>query len=288
MTSVAIANGKGGVGKTSLSVSLAISLAEHGHSTLLVDADLGLANIDLLLGLKPTNTLRHVVRDGVKLEEVVMPGPEGVGVISGGSGVKELVGLTKEQLDDLLAKIVSVGGKYEFVIFDTASGLDENVMTFLRGSKRVLIVATPDPTSVMDAYATAKILFGDKPDADVSLVVNMAEGQAQGGTVYERFRKIAGQFLNKDIGLAGIVPYDPAVSNALRSREAFILSAPRCKASQAIDDLVEWLTSEQPTQESSPEEEKVGILKRMRSVFAVFKKDEEEEEAPAAEKEEAA
>jgi flagellar biosynthesis protein FlhG len=282
MTSIALANGKGGVGKTSLSVSLAISLAEHGHSTLLVDADLGLANIDLILGLRPTNTLRHVVRDGVKLEDVVMTGPEGIGVISGGSGVKELVGLTSEQLSDLLSKINSAGSKYDFVVFDTASGLDESVMTFLRGSKRVLIVATPDPTSVMDAYATAKILFGEQPNANVSLIVNMADGDAHGGTVYERFKAIAGQFLNKEIGLAAVVPFDPAVAAALRSREAFILKSPRCKAAKAIDSLVDWLTSEQPAKESTPEDEKVSVLKRMRSVFAIFKKGEKQEE-PAVE-----
>ena len=273
MTSIALANGKGGVGKTSLSVSLAISLAEHGHSTLLVDADLGLANIDLILGLKPTNTLRHVVRDGVKIEDVLLPGPEGIGVITGGSGVKELVGLSTDDLNNLLSKINSVGSKYDFVVFDTASGLDENVMTFLRGSSRVLIVATPDPTSIIDAYATAKILFTDKPNANVSLLVNMAENEAQGGTVFERFKSIAGQFLNKDVALAGVVPFDPAVTRALRAREPFILHSPRCKASKSLDGLVEWLTTEQTTEEPS---EQVSILKRMRSVFAVFKKEKED------------
>ena len=286
MTSIALANGKGGVGKTSLSISLAISLAEHGHSTLLVDADLGLANIDLILALKPQNTLRHVVRDGVALSEVVLPGPEGVDVITGGSGVKELVGLTKEQVDGLVGKLNSFGAKYDFVVYDTASGLDETAMGFLRGSKHVLIVATPDPTSVMDAYASAKILFAEKPGADVSLIVNLAESAEQGGTVYERFKTIVGQFLNKEVALAGIVPFDPAVAKAVRSREAFILMAPKCKAAQSIDKLAEWLTRDvQPVEEPDP---KVSVLQRMRSVFAVFKKSEKEEVPEAEVTEEAA
>lgn len=279
MVSIAIANGKGGVGKTSLSVSLAISLAEHGHKTLLVDADMGLANVDLVLGIKPEKTLVHVVRDSVPVSETVVEGPEGVDVVCGGTGSKELANLGGEELKALVDAVLDAGSKHAYVVLDTSSGIGESAMAFLRASKRVLVVTTPDPTSVMDAYATAKAVFEEKPGAEVALIVNMAESPSQASTVYGRVSSIVAQFLNKEIALAGIVPLDPEVGKALRSRQAFILTSPKCKASRAIDSLVEWLNREPAPAVDSPA---VGILQRMRSIFAAFKKSEQAvEETPA-------
>ncbi len=274
MKSIAIANGKGGVGKTSISASLSISLAEHGHKVLLVDADLGLANLDLILGLKPHNTLKHVLRDGVAMGEVILEGPEGVDVITGGSGVKELACLEKAQLEELLASIRAAGSKYDFIVFDTASGVGDNVMVFLTRADRVLIVATPDPTSIIDAYATAKILFGEKPGADVSLIVNMADDDMHGKTVFNRFKAIIGQFVNHDVALAGVIEFDESVRRATRAREPFILKFPKARASKQIDAVVEWLIDKP---EERVDNEAVSILQRMRQVFAVFKKNEKAE-----------
>jgi flagellar biosynthesis protein FlhG len=272
MKSIAIANGKGGVGKTSLSASLAISLREHGHSVLLVDLDLGLANLDLILGLKPETTLRQVVRDGTGISEAIVCGPEGVDVVTGGSGVKELACLEKAQLEALAESVRSAGSKYDFLVLDTASGVGENVMVFLARSDRVLIVATPDPTSIIDAFATAKILFGERPDADVSLVVNMAESETHGQTVFNRFKAIVGQFVNRDVSLAGVIEFDESVRKSTLSREPFILKFPKSKASKQVDALVEWIVD--PPEERM-DSEAVGILRRMRQVFAVFKRSEE-------------
>ncbi len=284
MKSIAVANGKGGVGKTSISASLAISLGEHGHKVLLVDLDLGLANLDLILGLRPETTLRHVVRDGTDIGEVILSGPEGVDVITGGSGVQELACLDKAQLEGLLESIRAAGSKYDFLVFDTASGVGENVMVFLTRADRVLIVATPDPTSIIDAYATAKILFGEKPNADVSLIVNMADDEMHGKIVFNRFKAIVGQFVNRDVSLAGVIEFDENVRRATRAREPFILKFPKAKASRQIDALVEWL-AEAP--EERVDNEAVSILQRMRQVFAVFKKNEvpepEVEAAPLSE-----
>ena len=285
MKSIAVANGKGGVGKTSLSVSLAISLAEHGHSALLFDADLGLANIDLILGLQPQTTLKHVLVDGADIKDAVLDGPEGVRVVTGGSGVKELTCLERTVLDGIVQKAVALGKASDFLVFDTASGLEHNVMAFLTAADRVLIVATPDPTSIMDAYATTKVLFAEKQKADVSLVVNMADDLRHGLMVYERYKAIVGQFLNREVELAGVVPKDDAVVKAARARQPFILHSPKCKASKSIDQLVDWMTADKEQQQQDPS---VGLLQRMRSVFAAFKKDkpeaEPESDAPAEEK----
>lgn len=277
MVSIAIANGKGGVGKTSLSVSLAISLAEHGHKVLLVDADLGLANVDLILGVSPEKTLKEVALDGLPVGEAITEGPEGVSLLCGATGSRELADLDVEQLDALVGGVLDAGSKFDYVVFDTSSGIGHAAVAFLKAVKVVLVVTTPDPTSVIDAYATTKAVYEEKPGASVSLIVNMAESPAQGGTVFGRFKAIVGKFVNKEVALAAVVPLDSAVSDALRARRAFILDSPKCKASVAVDGLVEWLTADKT--EVPVSDEKVSVLKRMRSVFAVFKKEEDAEEA---------
>jgi flagellar biosynthesis protein FlhG len=151
-------------------------------------------------------------------------------------------------------------------------------MVFLTRSDRVLVIATPDPTSIIDAFATAKVLFGEKPEADVALVVNMADDDLHGKTVFNRFKAIIGQFMNRDVALAGVVSFDEGVRKATRARQPFILFNPKSTASRQVDALVEWLVD--PPEERA-DNEAVNPLQRMRQVFAAFKKSEAEpEEAP--------
>ena len=269
MKSVAFASAKGGVGKTNLSVGTAIALAHMDAKVLLVDGDLGLANIDILLNLKPTVTLKHVVCDAVDLGSAITEGPGGVSVLCGGSGIKELAEIEPEMISEIVNNIESLSKDFDYIVYDTGSGIRDNTMAFLQSVDRVAIVCTPDPTSIMDAYATAKILFEKKPEADVALLVNMADEEKSGQIVFARFRSIIGQFLNKEVTLAGIVCYDSSVKQATRARTSVLLSHPKCKASKAIAELADRITEPTIDTESN---DSLGLLQRVRSVFGFLSK----------------
>lgn len=269
MKSIAIASAKGGVGKTNIAAGIAIALAHLEAKVLLVDGDLGLANIDILLDLKPTVTLKHVICDAVDIESAITEGPEGISVVCGGSGVKELATIDPKIVAEIIIKLGALGNAFDYVIYDTGSGIADNTMAFLESVDRVVIVCTPDPTSIMDAYATSKILFEKKPNADVALLVNITDDEKSGNVVFARFKSIIGQFLNKEVSLAGVIPYDKAVISATRSRSSFMMISKHCKAAKQIA-----LIADRITEVTIEDEENKGLplLQRVRSVFQVLNK----------------
>ncbi len=284
MKSIAIASAKGGVGKTNLSVGLAIALARSEHKVLLVDADFGLANIDILLKLKPAVTLKHVVCDAVDLKSAITEGPEGVSVVCGGSGIKELASIEPELVQELLTSLEAMEKDYDTVVYDTGSGIGDATMTVLAQVDCVAIVCTPDPTSVMDAYATAKILYAKEPEANVVLIVNMADDEKEGEVVFGRFKSIIGQFLNKEVTLAGVVCFDDAVRSASRDRTSVMIANPRSSATTEITALAAQLSDPVIKEEEDIE---LALLQRMRGVLTFvskmkLKKSEPEEESKAA------
>ncbi|HXH61385.1 MAG TPA: MinD/ParA family protein, partial [Fimbriimonadaceae bacterium] len=228
MKTIAIASGKGGVGKTNIATNLAIALAHDEKKVLVVDADLGLSNVDVLLAISPQSTMKDVVSGDVQAGQAVTATEYDIDVISGGTGAKELVDLDQESLDGLWKQVNKLTEQYDHVVIDTASGIGRSVMTFLKKADRVLVVCTPDPTSMMDAYATTKLLFDENPQADVALLVNMADNVRQGLVVFERYKAIVGQFLNREISLAGVIIRDATVLNCTRSREPFMVVSPGC------------------------------------------------------------
>lgn len=280
ISTIAVASGKGGVGKTNISAGIAITLADYGHSVLVFDADLGLANLDVLLSLKPQSTLKHVIRDGLAIKEAIVSGPSGIDVVVGGSGFQELIGLEQEQLDELVSKVSSLARNYEYVIFDTAAGLDKDVKVFLLAADRTIVICTPDPTSIMDAYATIKTLFSVRPDADVTLLVNIADSLAQGQIVFNKLEAIVGQFLNKEITFAGCIVRDDKVIAATRARASFVEMFPKCHASLQIDEISLRVIEEKI--QDDEEEEAISLLQRLRTAFETLKnrsKDDDEEES---------
>lgn len=244
MRTYAVTSGKGGVGKTNLTANLAIAMADRGQRVVAFDADIGLANLDVILGARAPFKLQHVVSREKRLLEILTPGPGGIRFIAGGSGIESLVMLDGSAGDQFLNELGTLESQTDVLIFDTAAGIDENVMTFLSASDEVLLVATPDPASLADAYATAKALVMRKPGATIKVLMNQVDDEAHARSVYAKLTSIAQQFLGRPLGYAGFVRLDLRAVHCIRQRTPFILAEPSCAASQDVKRLAASLLGE--------------------------------------------
>lgn len=234
MRTIAVTSGKGGVGKTNTSCNLAIQFAKQGYRVVLFDADLGLANIDVVLGVRAEYTLQHVLSGEKSLQQVVQDGPGGVRFIAGGSGVEALVHLSGQQLDRFLTELADLERTTDILIFDTGAGIDGTVMTFLQAADETVLIATPDPASVTDAYATAKALWARRPDAYIRVILNMVNDDAQAKAVFAKLRSIGEQFLNKSLVYGGHIRYDARALEWIRRRKPYSFADPKLPPSQDV------------------------------------------------------
>ncbi len=266
MKTFAITSGKGGVGKTNLAVNLGIALAQRQKRVVLFDADLGLANVDVVLGARAPYTLQHVLAGEKTISEIIARGPGGLHFIAGGSGIESLVNLSAPQLDRFLSEVLELESHYDILLFDTGAGVDENVMTFLEASDEVLLITTPDPASITDAYATAKLHLARKPSAIIRLLLNMVTDSKQAEIVYGRVNAIALQFLSQTLHYLGCVRYDASVAQCVRKRQPFILSAPNSRAAEDVHRIASRMLGQ------FGETPKTSLAKRLRSLFSFSQK----------------
>jgi flagellar biosynthesis protein FlhG len=228
-TVCAITSGKGGVGKTNLAVNLGICLARGGQRVTLVDADLGLANADVLLGVHPRYNLTHYVRGERDLHEVIAPAPGGLSFLAGASGVRGADRLDAEQQRFLVERLAT--GREGFVILDCGAGISASVLEFALAADVVIVVTTPEPTALTDAYATVKTLWREGYGCSVRLLVNMVQSRAEARAAYGRIRAVAEKYMEFPIADAGYVLHDTHVELAVRQRIPFVLRYPKCSAS---------------------------------------------------------
>ncbi|MHC4126874.1 MAG: MinD/ParA family protein [Planctomycetota bacterium] len=243
---IAVTSGKGGVGKSNIAVNLAVCLARLGRRVCLLDADLGLANADLLCGLTPRLTLEHVVCGRCRLAEAMLLAPGGFRLIPGACGVARLADLGGRQRLALLEQLTSLERVADIVIIDTAAGLSTNVLAFAAAARRVIVATTPEPTAMTDGYGMIKALAARAPRTRVDLVVNMAASRAEAESVFGRMDRVSRTFLGRSLELAGIVPTDPAVREAVRHRVPFVLFSPDSRATAALYRLAHRVAGVEP------------------------------------------
>lgn len=244
---LAVTSGKGGVGKTFVSANLAAALAKRGHRVLVLDADLGLANLDVVLNLHPKITLHDVFTGKAKLEDAILPAPGGFSVLLAGSGMVEYSRLTTGVRDEFLRIISSLVPRYDVVLMDTGAGISDVVLFAVSLASEVLMIATPEPTSLTDAYATIKVLVGQQQRQTVRLIVNQSTRPGSGKAITNQLQQVLDRFVATDpehpIHLVhlGDIPVDPEVRQAIMRRQLMMQHTPDCPAGQAITQLARTL-----------------------------------------------
>jgi flagellar biosynthesis protein FlhG len=236
-TVIAVTSGKGGVGKSNISVNLAIQLAAAGRDVVLLDADLGLANADVLCNVDLPYNLSHVIARKKELADVMCKTPGGFRLIGGASGLARMADLSDFDRQRIVASLAELESQADIILIDTGAGISPNVLSFTRCADHVLIVTTPEPTAITDAYAVVKVISRDGGERRLSLLVNQAKNPAESRVVYERIAKVARQFLNVTVYDAGHIPSDENVPQAVRRRTPFVIGTPRCAASQGVAQL---------------------------------------------------
>lgn len=242
-TVIAVSSGKGGVGKTNISANLALSLGKLGAKVLCVDADLGLANMDIVLGVTPMYTTADLFNGEATIQDILIKGPHNVSLLPGASGQYDLANLSERRRMQLFAAIDSLDECFDFVIVDTGAGIGSNATSFASAAQDIFLVVTPEPTSIADAYGMLKVLSLRCKVQSVQILVNQAKSAMEAERVFDRLVNLCTRFLTLNIDLVGHIPYDPMVSRSVMRGEPFVLSSPQSPASQAMKALAQRVSS---------------------------------------------
>ena len=262
---LAVTSGKGGVGKTNTSVNLSIALAALGKRVILMDADLGLANVEVLMGLSSLYNIEHVIEGEKTVAEILVRGPGGIQLVPGSSGLSKVADLNTAQRANLLEGLRALQDQADYIILDTMAGIGKNAVSFATAADEVLLVTTPEPHAIVDAYAMLKTITHHRPDAVIRLIVNMVANQAQGQAVAGKMNHVSQQYLGRSVTYLGFVPRDPQVSQAVMQSRPFVLQFPQAPASQHIHLLARRLNDE--SLEAAPRRE--GFFRRFANTFGL-------------------
>ena len=231
---LAVTSGKGGVGKTNIATNLSISLAKCGKQVSIIDADLGLGNLDILMNINSRFNLRDVIDNGKSLDEIICIGPCGVEVVCGGSGFTDLADMDKFKRQRLVNEISKLESNRDVIVIDTAAGIHSSVVGFCQAADHTLVVTTPESTAMADAYAMIKVLSANNYDGRISVVVNMASSVVEGKKVYRQIADVARRFLNYPVYEAGVLCRDDRLTASVKAREPVVISYPKSQVALSL------------------------------------------------------
>jgi flagellar biosynthesis protein FlhG len=247
---VAVTSGKGGVGKTNVTANLAVALAHLGRRVMVLDADLGLGNLDVLLGLTPRYSLADVLTGQRRLRDVLVSGPGGITVLPAGSGFQNLTALTDPQMRELQSEMDDLQEETDVLLIDTGAGIGRNVTSFATMAQDIIVVVAPEPTSLTDAYALMKVLSTQHSERRFRLLVSMTRTPTDGRDVYRKLSLVAERFLHISIDFLGSIPYDHRLVEAVCQQRPLVELYPQSKAAQAFlglaHDVADWPLPESP------------------------------------------
>ena len=238
---LAVLSGKGGVGKSNLSLNLSLALTKQKQRVLLFDMDIGMGNIDILIGQTTSYTMVDLLEKKLSIQQIIKKGPQNLAYVAGGTGISSVFEWSPSDLAHLIQELNSLINQYDYMIFDMGAGMSESVLKFLKAVDEMIVVTTPEPTSITDAYAAIKLAASYSVSAPVRLIINKTLSDKEGNETYERFNRAVQQFLNISISLLGIVPNDQAVQKAVNRQMPFLLQNPASKASISLIEMVSIL-----------------------------------------------
>jgi flagellar biosynthesis protein FlhG len=248
---IAVSGGKGGVGKTNVSLNTAIALGQLGKRVLVLDADLGLANVDVMLGLRVKRNLSHVLSGECELDDIIVEGPAGINVIPATSGTQSMVDLTPAEHAGLIRAFSDMHTKFDVLIVDTAAGISDMVLSFCRASQDVMLVVCDEPTSITDCYALMKLLSRDHGVFKFKVVANMVRSPKEGQQLFGKLAKVSDRFLDVALELVAVIPFDENIRNSVRKQQAIVEAYPKSPAAIAIKSLasklIRWPIPKKPS-----------------------------------------